>query len=438
MARGLWIGLNVLALAGLGWFGFVYFTQEPVSESDPVASGQRIVYSLADDTVMQEPPASLRPQSDNAAAPDAAPEEAPPPEEQASAPAAKPTEAGETAPEAKKKSAPVTAEKPDLMAGLFAEEEEAPAEAPVPPEPATTPEQAPSAAEPVPAAPAETSAEEDWDEMLAPLPRSNIELHPARDRLLMDGPNGELPIIGADGTEPWEYYARPFAIAGNVAPVALIMTDLGMNKNLTDKAILLPEDITMAVNPYAPNAAGWAKKAREMGHEVLLQLPMEPANYPYTDPGPHALLNDLSKEELESRLQWNLAQLQAYVGVLSPADETFTTGAMNREVFKDVKSRGLLFIRANTSQQEPVAMKAGTYDLRLLHIDEIIDDDISTASIQRKLKALKQKAESQGYAIGLAHPYKITIAQVNRWARQLQNSSVVLAPVSAIEKIQDR
>lgn len=39
-------------------------------------------------------------------------------------------------------------------------------------------------------------------------------------------------------------------------------------------------------------AATWktATRAREAGHEILLQLPMEPFDYPDSDPGPQTLL----------------------------------------------------------------------------------------------------------------------------------------------------
>src|SRR3546814_1479416 len=51
------------------------------------------------------------------------------------------------------------------------------------------------------------------------------------------------------------------------------------------------------------------------GHEVLIDLPMEPTTFPNEDPGPQALLTGLTPQENLDRLDWVLGRGSAYVGV---------------------------------------------------------------------------------------------------------------------------
>ena len=101
-----------------------------------------------------------------------------------------------------------------------------------------------------------------------------------------DGPGGPLPMISADGRRPDEAYAR--AHAPRTGPVvALIVGGLGMSERLTLEAIeTLPPEVTLSFAPYANDLQGWIDRARAAGHEVLIELPMEPFDYPNNDPGP--------------------------------------------------------------------------------------------------------------------------------------------------------
>ena len=42
-------------------------------------------------------------------------------------------------------------------------------------------------------------------------------------------------------------------------------------------------------------------KARAGGHEILLQVPMEPVGYPGTNPGPRTLLSDAMPDRTSRR-----------------------------------------------------------------------------------------------------------------------------------------
>ena len=66
---------------------------------------------------------------------------------------------------------------------------------------------------------------------------------------------------------------------------------MGLSDGATAEAIKdLPAPISVAYGAYGRNLQDWVEKARQEGHEVLLQIPLEPLDYPTNDPGPHTLL----------------------------------------------------------------------------------------------------------------------------------------------------
>jgi hypothetical protein len=100
------------------------------------------------------------------------------------------------------------------------------------------------------------------------------------------GPAGPLPIISQDGRTPFEAYRRPFLPNGR-PKVALMIGGLGLNSRATQAAIeTLPGEITLSFSPYAEGLQGWVDMARAHGHEVLIEAPMEPVDFPDNDPGP--------------------------------------------------------------------------------------------------------------------------------------------------------
>src|ERR1700761_8082059 len=99
-----------------------------------------------------------------------------------------------------------------------------------------------------------------------------------------------LPIIAADGRASWKAYARPFADDGR-PKIALVIGGLGLNPDQTKAAIeQLPPEVTLSFSPYAENLQAQIDHARAAGHEVMVEIPMEPLDYPDNDPGPYTLL----------------------------------------------------------------------------------------------------------------------------------------------------
>jgi uncharacterized protein len=245
---------------------------------------------------------------------------------------------------------------------------------------------------------------------------------------------GPLPIVGPDGRKPWQVYARPFDAADKRPRVAIVVTSLGLSAAVTEAAIQgLPGEVTLAFAPYSAKLADWIEMARATGHEVLLNLPMEPLEFPAVDPGPKALLTSLTVEENQDRLLWTLSRGVGYVGV---ADHLGSRFSMSREHLKPVldslNQRGLLYL---DSRSAPLSLSPGLaaeLGIPAAIATESFDEQIGRDAIDAKLAAIERAARKDGRAIGIGSPYPVTLERLAAWVASLEGKGIALAPVSAI------
>ncbi|HWA91642.1 MAG TPA: divergent polysaccharide deacetylase family protein [Rhizomicrobium sp.] len=251
--------------------------------------------------------------------------------------------------------------------------------------------------------------------------------------LVENTPAGPLPRIADDGTTPMRAYA-PAAISDGHPRIALVVGGLGISAKATDAAIKdLPSGVTLAFAPYAGDVQRWVADARARGHEVLLEVPMEPYDFPDSDPGPHTLRSGVAEDSNTERLVWALTRFSGYAGVTNLLGGRFMSDASSLEpMMTYLARRGLLFYdngQATHSAAPDVASRVGT---AFAQADSIIDKIQTSMEIDRRLSSLESVARSRGSASGSAFIYPVTIERVKSWASGLQGRGFVLVPASAI------
>jgi len=256
--------------------------------------------------------------------------------------------------------------------------------------------------------------------------------------LVEESQYGPLPKVAPDGRRPIDVYARPSKYAAKAAPgekprIAVLINGMGLSDGVTAEAIKgLPAPISVAYGAYGRNLQDWVERARGAGHEVLLQVPLEPLDYPTNDPGPHTLLTSLPPEENMKRLQWLMSRFTGYVGVTNLMGAKFeTTQASLAPMLEEIKARGLLFVDDGTVKDSAGAQVAGAIGLDYAAADVQIDAVPSPDDINKALARLEAVAKEKGAAIGVASAKPATIKQISQWAGQLQGKGIVLIPVSA-------
>ncbi|MBI1200702.1 MAG: divergent polysaccharide deacetylase family protein [Phenylobacterium sp.] len=242
------------------------------------------------------------------------------------------------------------------------------------------------------------------------------------------GPGGPLPIIAQDGRTPAEVYARPFKPNGR-PKVALVIGGLGLNASATRRAIdTLRPEITLSFSVYAEGLQGWIDMARARGHEVLLETPMEPVDYPDDDPGPYTLMAAAQPPETVKRLEWILSRGTGYFGLTNYLGSRFmaSDGAYNAFA-SSVRGRGLAFIDDGSAARRGGGMARAT-------AERVIDDKLSGAAIDEQLGALEAGALQRGQALGSGFAYPVTLEKVAKWANEVETRGFQLAPASSMTR----
>ena len=269
---------------------------------------------------------------------------------------------------------------------------------------------------------------------LPALPRKLVLAPAPEPALLVAGRFGPLPVIADDGREAWRVYARPFPQERDRPRIAILMQDLGLSQEQTNAAIQqLPGSVSLGFTPYARRLDQWIALSRAAGHEVLLQVPMEPFDFPTSDPGPHTLLTSAGADENLERLEFLLSRFSGYVGVYNRMGDRFTSSTESlRPVLQSLRERGLLFIDARTSGTSVAGRIAD--DLGLPHAlnNREIDQVASRVAIDAKLIDLENIARQEGQAIGIGRPYPVTLERLAQWAAGLEAKGIDLAPISAM------
>ncbi|MEZ5959749.1 MAG: divergent polysaccharide deacetylase family protein [Hyphomonadaceae bacterium] len=252
--------------------------------------------------------------------------------------------------------------------------------------------------------------------------------------LFENGPNGPLPIVAANGRTPAQAYARPFTPQQGRPRVAIIIGGLGFNATATTQAIdELPAEVTLSFVPYAQNLQSWIDRARARGHEVMLELPMEPFDPDADDTGPQTLLASAPSQQNISRLEQLLSRGAGYFGVTNYQGARFATSAQaSAPITQALRRRGLVFISSGIGQRTALSVEAQRAQLPNTAADRIIDARREADAIDDQLLNLEALALQNQSAIGAGFAYPVTMEQVGRWARDVESRGYQLAPASAV------
>ena len=254
--------------------------------------------------------------------------------------------------------------------------------------------------------------------------------------LAEEGTHGTLPRVSDDGRKPWQVYARPFDHRDPRPRVVLVVGDLGLSRVATDAALLqLPAPVTLAFDGQAPALKEWLDRARQDGHESLLSIPMEPSDYPRSDPGPDTLLTTLPTSDNVMRFLAFLREGAGYVGVTSLTGSRFMADPLKVAPIIDIlRARGLLLFDTHIASHSVLETIAREMSVPVAANSRVIDAAATPAAIDEALNQLEQTARVEGVAIGMASPLPVTLERIEKWAKTLADRGLVLAPLSAAVK----
>ena len=251
--------------------------------------------------------------------------------------------------------------------------------------------------------------------------------------LIEDGEAGPLPMRAADGRRPFDVYARPWSGARG-ARVAIVIGGLGVSQTGTQGAIArLPPEVTLAFASGGNSLDRWMQAARQAGHEIVMQVPLEPFDYPEVDPGRNTLTVDADPAENRDRLHWALSRITNYTGVMNYMGARFVTSeAAMRPFFTELSRRGLMYLDDGSSAKSLAGDLARGNRVPYAAADLMIDRERDRGAILERLDDAERTARANGQAIAIGSAFDVTVDAVAQWAQEARRRGIEIVPVSAL------
>lgn len=244
---------------------------------------------------------------------------------------------------------------------------------------------------------------------------------------------GDLPTVSSTGLRPFDFYARPWSGARGTR-IAIVIGGIGLSQTGSQKAIRdLPEDITLAFAATGNSLQRWMQEARRKGHEIVLQVPMEPFDYPANNPGRDTLLVEKDGAGNLANLHRAMAEITNYTGIMNYMGARFLADDKALDpVMRDIGKRGLMFLDDGSTARSLSGDFAKAVGFPHAFADVVIDGQVDRPAILAKLDELERVARRNGQAIGVGAAFDETIAAVAEWRDEAVARGIEFVGVSAL------
>jgi polysaccharide deacetylase 2 family uncharacterized protein YibQ len=192
--------------------------------------------------------------------------------------------------------------------------------------------------------------------------------------------------------------------------LAIIIDDMGNDREADDALIALPFSLTISVLPHKPLSAEIANQAARHDDEVMLHLPIQ-ADSVASPAEAIELRVGMPSEEVRSVLAGMLETVPHVTGVNNHEGSAGTADpALMDELMPALRDRNLFFIDSRTTASTVAADAARKYGVRTASRKVFLDDSLDAAAIRGQIELAEHDAEHDGDAIAIGHPHPETIA----------------------------
>jgi len=219
------------------------------------------------------------------------------------------------------------------------------------------------------------------------------------------------------------------------ARIALIIDDMGIQKDLSLSALQLPGAVTYSFLPFTAHTQALANLAHRQGKELMLHAPMQAIELEERER--HELSADMGGRAFERLFIRQLQDIPHIAGVNNHKGSLLTQNypAMSHimQLMKAQHGDTLFFVDSKTAPAS-VAQKAATdFGLATIGRDVFLDhNDPSQMVIRRQFRRLIALAQRHGKALGIAHPRVNTLAVLQDELHRISAYGVRLVPVSEL------
>ena len=200
--------------------------------------------------------------------------------------------------------------------------------------------------------------------------------------------------------------------------LALVVDDLGYAApELVTRLCAQPVPFSVAVLPFQEYSKESAEIAFGRGKEVMLHLPMEPLGYPgpSKDPGPGAVMHDMSEQELRAAVRKALDAVPHRKGVNNHMGSRITPDRERMTwVLEEIKAGRCFFLDSRTEKDSVAYDVAEALRIPAVQRKVFLDDDKSFEEMSRQWDRALAIARKEGHAVIIAHIYPETVAALEK------------------------
>ena len=228
----------------------------------------------------------------------------------------------------------------------------------------------------------------------------------------------------------WEGHQTPFR--NGIPRIGIIIDDLGYDPFIFERFLKLDIPLAFSILPQAPYTQSITGKAGRLGRELILHLPMEPAEYPRVNPGPGALLTSMRDGKIRATIRRDLEEVPGVCGVNNHMGSLFTTKRDKMAVvMSELKKRDLFYIDSRTTTETVASELAEEMGVPVASRSVFLDNDLSSTVIRFQMERLLGIARHSGAAIGIGHPNIETLNLLRDYREKLK-TRVRVVPVSEL------
>ena len=223
-----------------------------------------------------------------------------------------------------------------------------------------------------------------------------VERRPLRSRAVVSEPAAEASAAPLPRVTPRRR-----------GDIVLIIDDLGFDGQPLDRLMALDPNINASILPNATRTAEFARRLNARGFEILCHLPMEPRGG--AEPGRNAILTSMSDDEIARLTRENIEAVPHARGVNNHMGSRATA---DRRVMTSVLRAmpdQLYFIDSRTVSGSVAESVARELNVPTAARHVFLDDVATESAVRNQVRELAEAAQKRGVAIGIGHPYPVTV-----------------------------
>ncbi|MDP7385429.1 MAG: divergent polysaccharide deacetylase family protein, partial [Nitrospinota bacterium] len=218
---------------------------------------------------------------------------------------------------------------------------------------------------------------------------------------------------------------------------AILIDDLGYDLAAARELIEIDLPLTFAILPHLTHSREIAQKALSRGREVLLHLPMEPADLGENDPGPGALFLRHGPDEWRRLTRSAIDAVPGITGINNHMGSRLTERPDAMEVIlREAKSRGLYYVDSITSGRSVGFSVGRRLGLRVGKRTLFLDNEAGEEEIGFQVNRLIAQAKREGKALAIGHPHAGTIAAIRKALPRIRASGVKIVTARVLVEMQ--